>query len=70
MKIQNIYLRFCVAIVATLLLWFVVTPELFNINPILGAIIACSVQVIDYKLLYPVYVDYTKKQKEKDSQSN
>ena len=67
MKIQNIYFRFCVAIVATILLWFVVTPEMFNVNPILGAIVACSVPVIDYKLLYPVYADYIKRQKEKDT---
>ena len=66
MKIQSIYFRFVSAFIVTVLLWFVVAPEAFNVNPILGAIAIFIVPVIDYKLIYPVYTDYLKKQKEKD----
>jgi membrane protein implicated in regulation of membrane protease activity len=66
MKIEFIYLRYVVAVILTVILWFVISPEAFNINPVLGFIVIAAAPLFDYWLIKPIYNQKSKKSEESE----
>jgi hypothetical protein len=59
MRIELIYLRYCIAAFLTLILWGLLAPILISsptdIGVILGIIVALFVPVMDYWIIRPIY---------------
>jgi TM2 domain-containing membrane protein YozV len=74
MKIEKIYLRICAAILVTILLWWVIAPQLISsptdIGLVLGVACVLAVPVFDYWILLPIYKFYKEKSQTQKSDTN
>lgn len=74
MKIEKIYLRICAAFIVTILLWWIVAPQLISsptdIGLILGVVCVLAVPIFDYWILFPIYTNYKEKKQTQKSKTN
>ena len=55
MKYELIYARVIVTLIIAIGLWFWVTPDAFNISPLLGAICLALPPVLGYWIIKPIF---------------
>jgi len=55
MKIEMIYLRYCLAVALTIFLWFWAASAMFNFSPVLGVLAIIAAPLFDYWLIKPIY---------------
>jgi F0F1-type ATP synthase assembly protein I len=65
MKIELIYTRIIVTLIVAIAIWFWVTPDAFNISPLLGAICFALPPVLGYWLIKPIFTQSKKVTNEK-----